>query len=153
MTTGAYLVTTDQDEALGDIIPMTADYMYPEGYPGYVGSEEIHRPTQAYHPHDLPLTDATDAAGRHIDYISDGEMGEVDRNAYSIKGPVEPNLVENFNLMGSVLPGQRQPEYGQGPVGSYDHAMYTSLSLMQQMADTAYDESSLVSLLTNSGLA
>lgn len=144
---GAYLVTTDQGEALSDIIPMTADLQYPAEFPGYVGLEAIHRPTQAYHPTGIPLSDPTDNMGRNIDYTSYGEMGEVDRNAYSIYGPVEPGLVENFQLMGTVLPGQRQPEYGDGVVGQYDHGAYTALSLAQQMSDTAYDEASLVSLL------
>jgi len=144
---GIYLETTDTLEALSDIIPLTADLQYPGHFPGYVGTEQTHRPTQAFIPHDMPAAIATDTPTGHIDYTSWGWMGEVDRNAYSIIGPVEPNLVENFSLMGQVLPGQRRPEYGNGPVGSYDHAEYTAMSVMQQMADVAYNESSLMDLL------
>lgn len=151
-TAGIYLETTDTLEALSDIIPMTADLQYPGHFPGYVGTEQTHRPTQAYIPTDMPVSVAMDTPNGHIDYSSWGEMGEVDRNAYSIIGPVEPNLVENFALMGQVLPGQRRPEYGNGPVGAYDHAEYTSMSLMQQMADVAYNESSLVDLLMGSNV-
>lgn len=146
---GFMLVTTDDMEALSDIIPMTAEYAYVGDFPGYVGREAIHRPTQAFIP---PRTEyappnATDNQGGHIDYTSWGEMGEVDRNAYSIYGPVEPNSVENFALMGQVLPGQRRPEYGDGPVGAYDHATYTSLQIAQQMADVAYNEAAISDVL------
>jgi hypothetical protein len=144
---GAYLVTTDQDEALSDVIPMTADLRYPGEFPGYVGAEDIHRPTQAFIPSVFPASIPWDTPTGNIDYTSWGTMGEVDRNAYSILGPVEPNSVENFQLFGQVLPGQRRPEYGDGVVGQYDHGAYTALSVAQQMATTAYDEASLVSLL------
>jgi len=156
---GVYLTTTDDGAgALDNIIPMTADYAYPGDFPGYVGMEGIHRPTQAYIPGGGPAgrmfvpngfadSVATDTPTGNIDYESWGEMGEVDRNAYSIYGPVEPNIVENFGLYGEVLPGQRRPEYANGPVGAYDHGSYTSMQIAQQMADVAYNEASIMSLL------
>lgn len=144
---GIYLDTTDQNEALSDIIPMTADLQYPGHFPGYVGVEETHHPTQAYIPTDMPVTVAFDTPSGHIDYSSWGENGEVDRNAYSIGGPVEPNLVENHELYGQVLPGQRRPEYSDGPVGAYDHGAYTTAQIAQQMADVAYNEASVLDVL------
>lgn len=143
-----YYLTTDLEYGdVGDIIPATLNDDAPWGWPGYVGESAENLPTDAFLG-GLPFADGTDAQGRNIDYQSFGEMGEVNRNSYAIGGPVEPNLVEDFQLYGNVAPGQRRPEYGDGPVGGYDHLSYTAMQVMQQMSPYAYDNESLASLLT-----
>jgi hypothetical protein len=139
---------TDPNGDLSDIIPLTADNAYPGFFPGYVGVEGENSFTDAYHPTDLPVSNAADNQGRNIDYELYGEHGEVNRNAYSIYGPVEPNLVEDFQLYGEVGKFPRAPEWAFGPVGAYDHAGYTAMQVMQQMSPEAYTEASLMSLLT-----
>ena len=62
-------------------------------------------------------------------------------------GPVEPGLVEDFKLYGNVLPGQRRPEYGDGPVAQYDHASYTAMQIVQQMSPEAYAEEAIANLV------
>ena len=146
MATGVLLVTTDQQEALSDIIPMTADLAYPGHFPS-IGIEQNHQPAQAYELHGVGVSSAMDTPQGNIDYTSWGNMGDVDRFEYSTPGPVDPNTVENFHLAGQVLPGQRRPEYGDGPVGAYDHGAYTTAQIAQQMADKAYDEASILSML------
>lgn len=145
-----YLTATVSDD-LENVIPMTGNDMYPADFPGYVGVSYDNLPTDAFIPHGMPVPDSMDAAGQHIDYTSYGEPGEVNRNSYAIGGPVEPNLVENFELFGQVLPGQRRPEYGDGPVSEYDHNAYTALQVAQQMAPEAYAEQAIVDLLYGPG--
>lgn len=145
-----YLTATVGDD-LENIIPLTGNDQYPGAYPGYVGFSLDNLPTDAFIPHNMVVPNSMDAAGQHIDYTSYGEMGEVNRNSYAIGGPVEPNLVENFELFGQVLPGQRRPEYGDGPVSEYDHNAYTALQVAQQMAPEVYAEQSIVDLLYGPG--
>lgn len=142
-----YYLTPEVGEDVSDIVPITANDMYPNEFPGYVGVSLENLPSDAFIPHNLYVPDSMDAAGQHIDYTSYGESGEVNRNSYAIGGPVEPNLVENFALTGSVLPGQRRPEYSDGHVSEYDHNAYTALQIAQQMAPEAYAEQSIANLV------
>ena len=145
----AYYLTTEVGEDLGDIIPLTANDVYPEFFPGYVGLSAENLPCDAFTPSFLGATESMDVNGNaHIAYDEFGEPGEVNRNSYAIGGPVEPNLVENFELYGHVAAGQRMPEYGVGPVGAYDHGEYTALQVAQQMSPEAYAEAALLSLLS-----
>lgn len=139
--------TDVSDEVVEDIVPTTAEDEYPQFFPGYVGVSADNSFTDA-RPGGLFMADYEDAQGRNIDRESHGEMGEVNRNAYSIYGPVEPNSVENFALMGQVSNYRRPAESGNGPVGRYDHAGYTAAQIVQQMSPEAYTEASLISLLT-----
>lgn len=139
---------TDVNDTVDDIVPMTADNAYPEFFPGYVGMEGEHNPNESYLG-TLPASQSMDANGNaFVDRVSFGEMGEVDRNAYSIYGPVDPGLVENFELTGEVSAYHRPLDFASGPVGAYDHASYTSMQIAQQMSPESYTEASLVSLLT-----
>lgn len=145
-----YYLVADTTDVLDDIIPLTANDLYPIGFPGYVGMSAENLTVDAFIPRDplLAVPNSMDAQGMHIDYTSFGDSGEVNRNSYAILGPVEPNSVEDFQLYGNVAPGQRRIENGVGPVGAYDHGDYTGLQLAQQMSAEAYDNESLVSLLT-----
>lgn len=143
----AYYLDTTVGDDLENVIPMTANDLYPAFFPGYVGQSADNLPCDAFTPHDLGKPESMDAQGQHINYDMHGEMGEVNRNSYAILGPVEPNLVEDFQLYGNVAAGQRRPEYGVGPVGQYDHGEYTMLQVAQQMSPEAYAEQSLISLL------
>lgn len=142
----AYL-TADAGDVLDNVIPLTGNDLYPAEFPGYVGWSADNLPTDAYIPHGFAVPDSMDAQGSHIDYTSYGEPGEVNRNSYAIGGPVEPNLVEDFQLYGNVLPGQRRIEYGEGPVAQYDHNAYTALQIAQQMSPEAYAEQSIADLV------
>lgn len=143
----AYYLTTTVGDDLENIIPMTGNDVYPLGYPGYVGVSADNLPCDAFTPAFLPMPDSMDAAGKHIDYTSYGEPGEVNRNSYSIFGPVEPNSVEDFQLYGNVLAGQRRPEHGVGPVAQYDHNAYTAMQVMQQMSPEAYAEEAIANIV------
>lgn len=133
---------------VSDIVPVTADNAYPFDFPGYVGMEAENHETDAYLGV-LAASQSMDANGNsHIDRWSYGEQGQVNRNAYSIFGPVEPGLVENFQLYGEVSDYTRPLEWAYGEVGSYDHASYTALQIAQQMGPEAYSEASIVQLLT-----
>lgn len=142
-----YYLTADIGDVLDDIIPDTMNDTVPMGWPGYVGISAENNVNEAFLS-GLPMPNSMDAQGEHIDYTSYGDAGYVNRNAYSILGPVEPNQVEDFQLYGSVAAGQRRPEYSQGPVGSYDHGDYTLLQVAQQMEAEAYSEQAIISLLT-----
>lgn len=145
----AYYLTADISDVLDDIIPLTGNDIYPEFFPGYVGVSAENLPCDAFIPHFLGKPQSMDVNGdAHIAYDEYGEQGEVNRNSYAIGGPVEPNLVENFELYGHVAAGQRMPEYGVGPVGAYDHGEYTALQVAQQMSPEAYAEAALLSLLS-----
>lgn len=143
-----YYLTATTDDVLDDIIPMTGNDMYPGAFPGYVGMSADNLTVDGFIPTCFAATDGTDAAGRNVDYDSHGESGEVNRNSYSIGGPVEPNLVEDFQLYGDVLGSQRRPEYGTGPVAQYDHNAYTALQIAQQMSPEAYADEAIALLVT-----
>jgi hypothetical protein len=143
-----WYLTTNVADDLENIIPDTLNDVAPWGWPGYVGVSAENLATDAFIPHFLAASEGADAMGRNIDYQSYGESGEVNRNSYAIGGPVEPNMVEDFQLYGNVADGQRRPEYGAGPVGAYDHLSYTAMQVMQQMAPYAYDQEALASLLS-----
>jgi hypothetical protein len=147
----AYYLVADAGDVLDDIIPMTMNDTTPMEWPGYVGYSVDSGVTDGFTPHFLPMPNSMDAAGSPIDYTTYGEPGEVNRNAYSMLGPVEPNLVEDFQLYGNVAAGQRRPEYSQGSVGDYDHADYTMLQIAQQMEREAYPEEAIISLLNSGG--
>lgn len=145
----AYYLTTEVGDDLEDIIPDTGNDIYPAFFPGYVGISAENLPCDAFIPNFLGKPESMDSHGTsHIAYDEYGEQGEVNRNSYAIGGPVEPNLVENFELYGHVLAGQRMPEWGVGPVGAYDHGEYTALQVAQQMSPEAYAEAALKSLLS-----
>lgn len=143
-----FLVTDTSYGDVSDIVPTTAEDLYPDVWPGYVGLEGQNSFVNAYHPDDFGVSNSTDNQGGFIDRTTYGEMGEVNRNAYSVYGPVEPNLVEDFQLYGDVDRYVRPLESGVGPVGAYDHAGYTAMQVMQQMSPESYTEASLMSLLT-----
>jgi len=124
-----------------DVIPMSGGEAYPSGFPA-IGEWELH-PAPMGHLGNM-VVQSRDPV---IDRISEGQNGEVDRNSYGF-GPTDPKTVENFDLYGQVLIGQRRPEYGSGPVGQTDHGAYTTMQVMQQVQTYAYDEASLLSLLT-----
>lgn len=142
-----YYLVADTNDVLDDVIPLTMNDATPVDWPGYVGSSAENLASDAFTPHFLSPSESMDAQGRHIDYDSWGESGEVNRNSYASMGPVEPGLVEDFQLYGNVAASQRRPEYGIGPVGAYDHIDYTAMQVAQQMAAEAYSEESIVSLL------
>lgn len=140
---------TDTDYGdIADIVPTTAEDMYPTPWPGYVGFEGQSNFTNAYHPDEFGVSNSTDNQGGYIDRTTYGEMGEVNRNSYSIFGPVEPSLVEDFELYGEVSDYKRPFESAYGPVGAYDHGDYTAQQVIQQMSPEAYTEESLVDILT-----
>lgn len=143
-----FYVTDTSYGDVNDIVPTTAEDMYPNVWPGYAGFEGQSNFVNAYHPGEFGDANSKDAQGQNIDRTTYGEMGEVNRNAYSIFGPVDPGLVEDFELYGEVNEYRRPLESGAGPVGAYDHGDYTAMQVMQQMSPEAYTEESLMSLLT-----
>jgi hypothetical protein len=144
-----YLIADTSDEVLLDVIPTTGNDMYPEGFPGYVGVSSDNLASDAFTPNFLCSTVATDTPAGNIDYEIGGNSGQVNRNSYAIGGPVEPNLVENFELTGAVIRPGRRPEYSlPGEVGSYDHSAYTTMQVVQQTGNDAYTTATLLSLLS-----
>lgn len=136
----------DTDEAIGDLVPITATDAYPPYFPGYVGVEGESNPAvDSFAPSGFDR--ATDT---RIDYDSDHDIGLVNVNPYAVYGPVEPTSVEAMGVaasVGMVLNNPRQAEYGSGPVSHLDYMEYNAQQLAAEMSPEISAEQSLAMLL------
>lgn len=145
-----YFVTDTHDEVVEDIVPTTADGAYPGAFPSYVGIEADNN--SATDRFDLSVSEWPEAStGAFVDRSIGAEMGAVNTNPYSIYGPVSPNSVENFDLLGTVINNPRQAEYANGHVGDLDYMSYTAQQLAAQQSPEANADEVLAQLLASGG--
>lgn len=132
----------DASNPMDNVAPTAVWLHYPGAFPGYAGKETVHLEANRHRGSWWHEADP----GVPTDPSIGGMPADVDILPYST-GIVEPNIVEDFSLMGGVNQYRRPPESNPGPVSSLDYRSQLAMQIIQSMTPDVYDEASQLSVI------